>query len=44
MEENEQVVIIANRLLDLKKLCLREDPYFNRLYQGHEKRANLLCS
>ena len=26
MEENEQVVIIANRLLDLKKLCLREDP------------------
>ena len=21
MEENEQVVIIANRLLDLKKLC-----------------------
>ena len=32
MEENEQIVIIANRLLDLKKLCFREDPYFNRLY------------
>lgn len=32
VEDNEQVVIIANRLLDLKKLCLNNDPYFNRLY------------
>ena len=32
VEDNEQVVIIANRLVDLKKLCLNNDLYFNRLY------------
>lgn len=31
-EDNEQLVIIANRLIDLKKLALRNDLYFERLY------------
>ncbi len=29
---NEQIVILDNRLMDLKKLCLRDDIYFDRLY------------